>query len=185
MPPAFDLEVDSSLVLLIDVQERFTTAIPGITADGDCGRACALLLKGAKLLDIPVIISEQYPAGLGHTVPHLADADATVVAKVAFSCCDDDTLREELAKRDRDYIIVAGIESHVCVLATVDDLQRRGYQVVVAADAVASRDPAHVELALATMRQLGALVLPVESILFRWQRLAGGSRFKELSRLVR
>jgi nicotinamidase-related amidase len=151
------------------------------------GRNCQRLLSGAGLLALPVLISEQYPKGLGATLPYLRAAapTATVLAKTHFSCADDEAMRAQLAAVDRDWIIVAGIEAHVCVLATVDDLLRRGWRVAVVADAVASRDAAHVEHAIATMRQLGALVTPLESILFRLQRQAGIGNFKELSSLLR
>ena len=94
-------------------------------------------------------------------------------------------LRQKLADHERDTIIVAGIEAHVCVLATVADLCQRGYNVIVAADAIASRNAEHVTLAMDAMRQLGALVLPCESILFRLQRQAGVGQFKALRGIIK
>jgi nicotinamidase-related amidase len=105
--------------------------------------------------------------------------------KTEFSVLDHDPLRAVLADLDRPTIIVAGIEAHVCVLGTVDDLLRRGWRVVVAGDAVDSRLPEHREQALATLRQLGAVVVPVEAVLFRLLRGAAHPAFKEISRLVR
>lgn len=181
----FDLTTSNSTVLLIDLQERFVPVIPSIAADQNVGRHARMLRDGAALLQVPIVISEQYPKGLGPTLPYLATPGATVLGKTHFSCVEDPTLKIHLAETQRTHVIIAGIEAHVCVLATVADLIASGRWVVVAADAVASRDPVHASLALEAMRSLGALTLPVESILFRLQRQAGVGAFKALSALVR
>jgi len=175
-------------VLLIDVQERFLPVIPAIVPEAACGRACRQLLAGAGLLGLPVIISEQYPKGLGATLPHLlaaAPADAMRIEKMHFSCVEDPAFSRHLDHLDPAVVVVAGIEAHVCVLATVADLIAGGHQVVVCGDAVASRDASHCALALTAMRDLGALVVPVESVLLRVQRMAGVGCFKQLSALIR
>ena len=183
----FDIYPFNSALLFIDMQERFVQAIPSIEADHpDCGKQCALLLEAAGILDLPCIISEQYPKGLGETLhafqqhPHLQR-----MAKMHFSCCDDEHIRETLAALHRDTIIVCGIEAHVCVLSTCADLIQRGYNVIVAADAIDSRNTQHAEWARHALRDLGALVLPCESIVMRLQRLAGTDSFKALSKLIR
>jgi len=184
----FDLRPDTSSLLVIDVQERFQPAIPVIAPDQPVGRALERLVAGARLLGVATRFSEQYVKGLGPTLPHLvAAADPTVERheKLQFSCLDDAPLTAALNTHLGRTLIVAGIEAHVCVLSTVADARAQGRSVVVAGDAVASRDPAHRDLALATMRDLGALVVPVESILFRWQRTAGNATFKAISALVR
>lgn len=185
--PGFALLPGAAQLLVIDMQERFQAAIPGIAADAPCGRALRILAQGCRLLGVPALLSEQYPQGLGPTLGWLRAElpEAEVLSKTAFSCVDDDALRQRLDAAGRREVLVAGIEAHVCVLGTVADLLTAGYAVTVAADAVDSRAEANRELALATMRQLGALVLPVESILFRLQRRAGVGAFKELSKLVR
>ncbi len=181
----FDITIANAAVLLIDLQERFQPVIPSIGADQPVGRHARMLRDGAAMLAVPIIISEQYPQGLGPTLPHLATVGAKVCAKTHFSCVEDTALKNHLGETGRTHIIVAGIEAHVCVLGTVADLIASGSWVIVAADAVASRDPAHAALALEAMRSLGALTLPVESILFRLQRQAGTGAFKALSALVR
>jgi nicotinamidase-related amidase len=183
----FDLTPANSSLLVIDVQERFLPAIPAIAADAPCGRNCRILLTAAKLLQVPVTISEQYPKGLGPTLPWLVEScpDAARLAKTHFSCDGDIALRARLDGLNRRQVVICGIEAHVCVLATVADLLGRGYEVVVAGDAVASRQEASRNLGLAAMRDLGALVVPVESIVFRWQRQAGVGCFKEISQLVK
>ncbi len=183
----FDITTGNTTALIVDVQERFVPVIPSLAADQPCGRANRLLLDGLALLGVPVLVSEQYPKGLGPTLPHLLAAApaAEVFAKTHFSCLEDPALKAHFADTQRTHVVVAGVEAHVCVLATVADLIASGKWVVVAADAVASRDPAHRDLALEAMRSLGALTLPVESILFRLQRQAGTPAFKQLSALVR
>ena len=183
----FDLTTANSLVLAIDLQERFQPVIPSIAPEGPVGRAAQTLLTGAKLLGIPTLFSEQYPKGLGHTLPHLRDTvpEATVHSKTHFSCYDAPELQQRLSDEPRSHVILCGVEAHVCVLATMADLLSHGKWVVVAADAVDSRNHQHRDWALSAMRDLGALVLPVESILFRWQRQAGTPTFKSLSALVK
>ncbi|MBA3686931.1 MAG: isochorismatase family protein, partial [Planctomycetes bacterium] len=139
--PTFAITPANASVLLIDVQERFVPSIPGIAPDQPCGRACRVLLEGATLLGVPVTISEQYPKGLGATLPQVLAAapSASRLEKSHFSCGDDPGLSLHLDRLGREAVIIAGIEAHVCVLATVADLRARGRTVIVAADAVASR----------------------------------------------
>ena len=183
----FDLTRTNSSALLIDMQERFLPVIPDIAPDLPCGKAVMQLVKGLSLLEIPSLITEQYPKGLGPTLSHLlAQAPlARVASKTHFSCLDDPELKQRFTDDQRTHVIVAGIEAHVCVLASVSDLISSGKWVVVASDAVASRNPLHCSQALQAMRDLGALVLPTESILFRLQRQAGVGVFKQLSALVK
>jgi len=182
-----DFQSDDTLLLVIDVQERFAGAIPTIAEDQPVGSALCKLITGCRLLEVPVLFSEQVPDKLGPTLGFLRDAapEASVHAKSAFSCGDDRQLRAALAAADRPHLLVAGIESHVCVLSTVDDLLRRGYRVTVVTDAIASRDGDHVAHAVATLRQLGALCLPLESVLLRLQRDAADGCFREISKLIR
>lgn len=178
---------DASLLLVIDVQERFLPAIPGIAADQPVGRRIRQLIAGAALFPVPLLFTEQYPKGLGPTLSDLRALapDAPCLPKVAFSAVEDPAIAEQVARVAATTVVLCGIEAHVCVLATAADLLQRGHQVIIAGDAVASRHEASCALALSAARDLGALVLPTESILFRWQRVAGTTRFKELSGLVR
>ena len=183
-----DLTIANATVLAIDIQDRFLPAMPAIAEDQPVGKALKMLLAGATLLDLPVVISEQYPKGLGVSLPYLRTAapKAEYFAKTHFSCLDDPALKTRLVDENpRTHIIIAGVEAHVCVLGTVADLISAGKWVVVAEDAITSRNPAHSDLALRAMRDLGALVVPVETILFRCQRQAGVGAFKALSGLVK
>ncbi|MBA3847550.1 MAG: isochorismatase family protein [Planctomycetes bacterium] len=183
----FSLTVTNSALLIVDVQERFQPAIPAIAPDQPCGRNCRILIEAARLLQVPVTLSEQYVKGLGPTLLHLTTAagDAPRLEKTHFSCGDDPALAAHLAGLGRSHVVLAGIEAHVCVLATVADLLARGVRVVVAGDAVASRRDDNRLMALDAMRDLGALVVPTESILFRWQRQAGVGCFKQIAALVK
>src|SRR4051812_21666219 len=119
-----DLTPQSSALLLIDMQERFVPAIPAIAEDQPVGRACRQLLDAARLLGVPVTISEQYPKGLGQTLPYLLAAapGATRRDKMHFSCADDPGLRAHLDSLHRMEFVLCGIETHVCVLHTAADL---------------------------------------------------------------
>ncbi len=183
----FDLAPATTGLLLIDMQERFLAAIPAMAEDQPCGRNCRILLAAAALLGVPTTISEQYPQGLGPTVGFLTAAHpaAPRLAKLHFSCGDDAALMDHLEAGGRRQLVLCGIEAQVCVLHTAADLIARGYAVVVAGDAVASRNPAHVPMALAAARDLGALVVPTESIVMRLQRQAGSGHFKALAQLIR
>jgi nicotinamidase-related amidase len=183
----FDLTPANAGLLLIDMQERFLPAIPAMAEDQPCGRCCRILLAAAQLLGVPTTISEQYPQGLGATVGYLARANPAAVrmAKMHFSCADDPALLDHLERSGRRHLVLCGIEAQVCVLSTAADLLGRGFTVVIAGDAVASRNPAHVPMALAAARDLGALVVPTETIVMRLQRVAGSGHFKALAQLIR
>ena len=182
-----DLDAASSALLVIDVQERFLKVVPAIAGDQVVGRNCRILLQAAGLLQIPRLLSEQYPAGLGPTLAHIIEAapDVPRLAKMHFSCAEDPALALAIDQLGRQQFVLAGIEAHVCVLTTAADLMSRGYQVVIAGDAIASREPSHVTMAIAALRDLGALVLPTETIVMRWQRQAGVGCFKALAQLIR
>ena len=182
-----DLDAASSALLVIDVQERFLKVVPAIAADQSVGRNCRILLQAAGLLQIPRLLSEQYPAGLGPTLAHIIEAapDVPRLAKMHFSCAEDPALTLAIDQLGRQQFVLAGIEAHVCVLTTAADMMSRGYQVVIAGDAIASREPNHVTMAIAALRDLGALILPTETIVMRWQRQAGVGCFKALAQLIR
>ena len=183
----FDLTPAGSALLIIDVQERFLGAIPAIAPDQPVGRNCRILLDSARLTGAAVLVSEQYPKGLGPTLPHVVAASGAAprLAKTHFSCCGDEALLAAIDGLHRPWWILCGIEAHVCVLATAADLLARGHRVVVVGDAVASRREDCRTMALAAARDLGALVLPTETVAFRWLRRAQGEAFKAVSTLVR
>ena len=181
------IDAAKSFLLLIDVQERL---LPAMANAQDVERRCSILLKAAKRLDVPVAVSEQYPKGLGHTVPSLREeiGNAPVFEKLAFSGWRDAALKAHLISHHeagRAQAIIAGIESHVCVLQTAIDLAQAGFAVFAVADAMSSRSPSSVALAHDRMRQEGVQVVNSEMAVFELLGQAGTAEFRELSALIR
>ncbi|HXC23890.1 MAG TPA: isochorismatase family protein, partial [Solirubrobacteraceae bacterium] len=138
------------------------------------------LVRGARILGVPRIVSEQYPKGLGHTAPEVELEDEPIVEKTVFSAARAEGF--ELAGRKQ--AIVCGIETHVCVSQTVQDLLARGIEVHVPADAVGSRHAIDYERGLERLERAGAVVTTVESVLFELLERAGTPEFKEVQRLI-
>ncbi len=181
------VEAAKASLLLIDVQERLLPAMAGGTA---AEARAAILLKAARALDVPVTVSEQYPKGLGRTVPGLRGeiGNAPVFEKLAFSCWRDMALKQHLIalhEAGRPLVIIAGIEAHVCVMQTAADLSAAGFGVFAVADAMASRAEASHALALDRMRQNGVAVINTEMAVFELLGQAGTPAFKAVSALVR
>jgi len=179
------LEREETGLILVDVQEAFRPVIDGFD---QVVANCGLLAEGFGVLGRPVLVSEQYPKGLGHTVAELAErlpADARLVEKVRFSACGVDAFEEAMAATGVRTWVVAGIEAHVCVNQTAHDLLQRGFGVQVAADAVSSRTPRNRELGLAKISAAGAGTTSAEMALFEMLERAGSDEFKQISRLVR
>lgn len=171
---------DESVLLVVDIQERL---LPHIH-DGEAVLANAVwLVKVAQRLGVPVMLSEQYPKGIGPTVAVLRGLTSaeTVAEKLHFSCVAAKCL-DGLQGKERPQVVVAGTESHVCVLQTVLDLRGQGKEVFVVAEAVGSRRPADKELALARMRSHGIHIVSREMVAFEWLRQAGTDLFREISR---
>jgi nicotinamidase-related amidase len=171
--------------VVVDVQESFRPVIDGFES---MARNVGLLAEGFGVLGRPVLASEQYPKGLGHTVPEVADRlpEGTVmVEKVRFSACGVDAFDEALRQADCRAWVVCGIETHVCVNQTVLDLLARGHEVHVAADAVSSRAPANRVAGLEKMAAAGARSTSTEMALFEMLEEAGSPEFKAISKLVR
>ena len=176
-----------SLLLLIDMQERLAQAVPAEDFNAAAGQA-AILLQTASHLEIPVLATEQYPQGLGSTVAALRTclpADTTAMSKTGFSCCAADGFTEQLAAQQRRQVILAGMETHICVLQTAFELQHRGYQVYVVEDACCARSPQRTHNGIERMRQAGITVTHSESVLFEWLRDASHPQFKTVSRLLK
>ncbi|AOV16190.1 hydrolase [Acidihalobacter aeolianus] len=176
-----------SRLLLIDIQERLLGAMPA--ADSERVLRCAgILARAAALLDVPAVLSEQYPRGLGPTHASLAEAladDIRPIEKTRFSCCDVPAYREALQADARRQTVIAGVEAHVCVLQTALELQTEGWEVFVVEDATCSRDPANAANALARLRQAGVVVSNTESVIFEWLGDAAHPQFKAISALIR
>lgn len=178
-------KIESSVLVLIDVQQRL---IPAMSEFDAAGNRISLLLAGAGALGMKVIVTEQYPKGLGSTQECFAELlppGTPVIAKTGFSVFEDPEFCRVLEDIKPESLIFCGIESHVCVFQSVLDSLEQKYNTILAADAVTSRKVSDRELAIAQMRAAGAMTVSSESILFMLMRNAGHSAFKEISKLVR
>ena len=181
--PTFRLRPAESSLLVIDVQEKL---LPAIAETPRLLLNIGFLLETARLVDVPTIATEQYPAGLGGTAAVLAERlPAERPAKLDFSCCGVPNLVARFRQGGRSSVVLCGIETHVCVLQTALDLCDAGLNVAVAADAVAGRLALDHELALRRMERAGALVTTCETITFEWLGTAAAPQFKAISGLIR
>jgi nicotinamidase-related amidase len=178
------LERDRSCLLIVDVQERLT---PVMSDPRRVLHNCVLLMRAAQRLGVPILVSEQYPKGLGPTMvdlrPYLPVEGA--LPKLHFSAAADEAILAKLQGVGRGQVVIAGIETHVCVLQTAIDLKAKGFEVMVAADACASRRIESEQMGWSRMRQCGVELLSVEMVLFEWMHKAGTPEFKELSPLIK
>ncbi len=183
---ANQLDLDRALVLVIDLQAQL---LPTIGRHGAIVSATCKLLEGTSVFSLPVLATEQYPKGIGPTVPEirrrLKALDAQVFEKNTFSACDDLNIAEELRRIDRPQVIIAGIEAHICVQQTALDLRTMDYDVFVCADAVGSRGRIDCEQALHRMRQADVLVTTVESVLFELCNQCDTDRFKGMLEVIK
>jgi nicotinamidase-related amidase len=178
------LEVRSSVLLVIDVQEKLFRAISEKEKMLD---NLQRLIKGIQVLEVPVIATEQYPKGLGPTIKEVADLLIGVrpIAKTSFSCCGDKAFLKEFERLGRRQVLLAGIESHVCVYQTAADLINAGCEVYAVGDAVGSRTEENRQVGLKMMEGLGVKPTSTETVLFELLKVAEGEKFKAISKIVR
>ncbi len=178
------LKRTGTVLVLVDLQERLLPAVCG--ADTVVANALRLA-KSADLLQVPTIVTEQYPKGLGPTVAALREvvSGSPVREKLTFSACGDPGFIEALKALGRTDVVLAGIECHVCVLQTGLDLLRLGYRVLVCADATGSRTAENCHLGLERLRAAGAVVVSTEMVLFEWLERAGTPEFKQVQALLK
>lgn len=174
------LTPSSSLLAVIDVQERLLAAIP--EADRIVAR-CTRLAEAARILGVQAVLTEQYPKGLGSTPPALAALLPPAAAKMAFSCAGCGGFDVAIAS-DISSVVLAGLETHVCVAQTALDLLARGVGVFVAVDAVTSRHAVDHEVALRRLEGAGVVLTTTEAVLFEWCRSAEHPQFQAIRRLV-
>ncbi|QFU17113.1 isochorismatase family protein [Microvirga thermotolerans] len=182
------LNAARSHLIVVDMQERLMPAIHG--GEGLLPKV-RLLLRAAERLRIPVTVTEQYPKGLGPTIPQVADllpAGTVVLPKVSFSAAGDEATARRIAAlrgEGRDQVVICGIEAHVCVLQTALALHATGLAVFVVSDAVSSRAPSSVSAACARLLHAGCHWIDAEMALFEWLEKAGTDDFRALSALLK
>lgn len=169
-------------LLVVDVQVKLIPLIPNHQRIVWNIRR---LIDGAEILGLPVVATEQYPKGLGPTTPELAKRLNDVHSKTTFSCTGCSDLFEDLAERGIYKLLIAGIETHVCVAQTVLDLLSNGFRAFVPVDAVASRFEIDRQTALSRLDSSGATLTTTEAALFEWCEVSGTPQFKQISALVR
>ncbi|ADI02809.1 isochorismatase family protein [Syntrophothermus lipocalidus] len=179
----FKLTAKESLMLVVDFQEKL---MPAIDRREKIIHNAGLLLRLAGLLSIPVILTEQYPQGLGVTVPEIKDVlpEYAPVEKRLFSAFIPE-VEQKLKELNRSQIIVTGTETHVCVFQTVRDLVAARYEVYLVRDAVGSRFKENYQSGLELMRDLGAIITNTETVIFDLLQVAEGPAFKEMSKLLK
>lgn len=170
--------------LIIDIQEKLFPVVAENTA---LATRCKILLEGLKILEIPTFFTQQYTKGLGSTIDKIASLYPTFnfIEKHAFSCLDEPAYETLLLQSGRNTVIIAGIESHVCVLQSAIDLQAKGYTPVVISDCISSRQPGEKQIALNRFLSEGIRVSTAESILFELTRYSNTVEFKSISKIIK
>ena len=178
------LHAQDTLAIGVDFQERL---IPAIHDKETLIRNSRLLFAGLEILEVPLVISRQYPRGLGETVPEIREvtAKATILEKMSFSCYQESAIKRVVDAAGRRNVVLAGTEAHVCVLQTAIDLRAAGFQVVLVADCVGSRRPGDKEYGLRRLAGEGALLVSYEQLLFELLATAASPAFKALSSLLK
>jgi len=178
------LSSSQTAILLVDVQERL---FGYIDENDSIEKHLLTLLQGLQSLEIPIVCNQQYTKGLGETIASVRSllGETIVYEKRTFSCCQNSDVMEHLKALHVKSVIVAGVESHVCVMQSVLDLLEAGFEVIVCADAIGSRHVKDHEIALLRMAQEGARVGTVESLLFELIQSAAHPQFKVISSLVK
>jgi len=181
----FKLDAEKAVLVVIDVQERLVPAMPE-DVYLRLRNTVAMLVEVAGLLGLPVVTTEQYPKGIGHTVPELAAAcNETVIEKVSFGCCGEATFLEALKNTGRTQVLITGMEAHVCVYQTVLGLLEDGYYVHLVRDAICSRNKTDYLAGVANAGQAGAVVTTAETVMFQMLQESTHEQFRAVSKLVK
>lgn len=180
----FFLSKENSVLVIVDIQERLA---PVMSERQKVIDNCLHLIGISKLLKIPVVLTEQYPKGLGPTVNEIQEALLSYepIEKITFNCCGEPAFLQNLTSTKRKKIILAGMETHVCVLQTCIGLLKEGYIVHVVNDAVCSRTKGNFKTGLEFMRDAGAVITGTETVLFQLLEKAGTEEFKAISKKIK
>lgn len=177
------LSANTSLLVVVDVQGKLAE----IMHDRDeLFDNISRLAASARLLDVPILVTEQLPDKLGPTREELSAslAGMPVIAKSSFSCCGESSFNEALKSNGRTQILLCGIEAHICVLQTALELLKQGFEVYLVADAVSSRTPENKRLSMERIRQHGAEIIATESAMFEWLRDAAHPAFRNVRKFL-
>lgn len=178
------LHKEDTVLVLIDIQGKLARIVD---KSEFVIQNISNVVQGAKVLNLPILWLEQYPKGLGTTVEEIAVhlTDHKPIEKITFSAYDTPEFVEQLEATGRKKVLLAGVETHICVYQTAAQLLSNGYEVEVLADCVSSRTALSSEIGLEKMKQLGAKLTTVEMALFEMQQIAKGDEFKEISKIIK
>ena len=174
------IEQEYTAAIVVDYQEKL---VPVMHEKDKLLQNSCILLEGLKILDVPMVVTQQYTKGLGMTVEEITEAAGTseYIDKISFTAFD--CLKDKLSSKK--YVIVCGIEAHICVLQTVIDLKAAGFVPVLVADCISSRKESDKQVAIERARQEGAIVTTYESLLFELLKVAGTETSKKIQKLIR
>jgi hypothetical protein len=178
------LKIENTTLLIVDIQGNLAHSMHGKEL---LFKNVQKLIKGIQILGIPILWVEQNPRGLGLTIPEIADllSDIQPISKMSFSSCRNDRFVQALNALNRKQVLIAGIETHVCVYQTAAELVDIGYDVQVVTDAVSSRNMENKEIGLHRMRDSGVSLTSVETALFELLKVAEGEQFSEILKIVK
>lgn len=179
------LDIENSALVIIDIQEKLVMASK---YGNDVSKNASKIAKAADILTIPTIVTEQYPVGLGETVPELKLALAKerfTCEKTSFSAMMEPEFAEKIHSLGKKQIVLCGIEIHICVLQTAADLIKDGFEVYVVKDACASRNKKEYKTGLELLKQYGAKIACTEIVLFEWLKTSKHPNFKEIQTLIK
>ncbi len=181
---SFSLDKKDSVVAIVDIQDKLAAVM---SMRDEVIKNCVHLIELAKMLKVPVLLTEQYPKGLGQTVEEIRKAVPAYrpLEKMTFSCCDDSRFLSELRRLSKKNVILAGMETHICVLQTCIGLLKEGLNVHVVNDAVCSRTDKNWITGIEFMRDAGAVITCTETVLFQVLKVAGTEEFKAISKRIR
>jgi nicotinamidase-related amidase len=178
------LNLENSVLVIIDIQGKLLNVMSEKEALLENAQK---LIKGAQLLGVPIVVTEQNPRGLGPTQPELAQllANVSALPKMCFSCSQDKGFSEAFSKLKRRQVLLCGIEMHICVYETALELLSQGYEVQIVTDVVSSRSAANKAVAISRLQSEGAKLTSTEMLLFELLRTAENPNFKEISRIIK
>ena len=185
MPTKLLLQAAQSQLVIIDLQVKLAPAMDSVAMQA-VTKNCALLLQAASLMQVQPIVTEQYPQGLGETLPELKQylTNTKPIVKTAFSACAEPAFKQHLHS-DKTQIVLTGMEAHICVLQTALGLLQANKQVFLVEDAVISRESTNKANAIARLRDAGCMITNTESVVFEWLGDANHEAFKAISKLIR
>lgn len=177
---------DNAALVIIDIQERLAVAMKEKVKE-DVIKNCQHLAEISKMLNIPIVVTEQYPKGIGPTVAEIREALPAYqpIEKLTFSCCEEPNFLNEVKKLNKKTVMLAGMETHICVLQTCTGLLREGYNVHLVRDAVCSRTKENWKTGIEFMRDAGAVITCTETVLFQLLKVAGTEEFKAISKRIK